>query len=44
MSNEDKQGVLHELDAWCRRERVGRLTWARLEERLASRDKRYRAI
>lgn len=32
MSNEDKQGVLHELDAWCRRERVGRLTWARLEE------------
>jgi len=32
MSNEDKQGVLHELDAWCRRERAGRLTWARLEE------------
>ncbi len=28
----DKQRLLHELDAWCRRERHGRLTWARLEE------------
>ena len=32
MSAADKQRVLHELDAWCRGERVGRLTWARLEE------------
>lgn len=32
MSNEDKLKILHELDAWCRRERAGRLTWARLEE------------
>lgn len=32
MSAEDKQRVLHELDAWCRRERHGRLTWSRLEE------------
>lgn len=32
MSTEDKQRVLHELDAWCRGERPGRLTWVRLEE------------
>lgn len=32
MSAEDKQRVLHELDAWCRHERKGRLTWARLED------------
>lgn len=32
MSPEHRQKVLHELDAWCRRERPGRLTWARVEE------------
>lgn len=30
MSAEDRQRTLNELDAWCRRERKGRHTWARL--------------
>lgn len=32
MSAEDIQKVLHELDAWCRRERTGRLRWRHLED------------
>lgn len=32
MSAVDSQKVLHELDAWCRRERAGRLSWRYLEE------------
>jgi hypothetical protein len=32
MSTADVEKVLQELDAWCRRERPGRLTWERLEE------------
>lgn len=28
---DDKQKILHELDAWYRGERAGRLTWAQLE-------------
>lgn len=31
MSAADIQNVLHELDAWCRRERPGRLSWRHLE-------------
>lgn len=32
MSAEDVQRALHELDAWCRGEREGRLTWDRLAQ------------
>jgi hypothetical protein len=32
MSVDDIRRTLHELDAWCRGERAGRLTWNRLEE------------
>lgn len=32
MASPDIDKVLRELDAWCRRERGGRLTWKRLAE------------
>lgn len=32
MTTADIERVLHELDAWCRRERSGRLGWRHLEE------------
>lgn len=32
LSVETVAKILDELDAWCRRERVGKLTWQRLED------------